>query len=248
MTAPHAYSCRSFRFLTSLRPRNHNLEEQAQALFKSWFVDFEPFKDGKFVVSELGLIPDGWNVLPFGHIAVYRKKLINPQRFPDTVFTHYSLPAFDNSKDPEVQNGVEIMSNKLMVEDKMVLFSKLNPRIKRLWVLGEVPNNSVCSTEFIAYKALDDVLFTFMWCYLNSDSFYDSVLSMVNGATGSHQRFHAEDTLYYLIPFNQEVAISFSQRLTPILYSILRNERENRTLKNERDLLLPILMSERPCV
>lgn len=42
--------------------RNHNLEEQAQALYKSWFVDFEPFKDGKFVESELGMIPEGWSV------------------------------------------------------------------------------------------------------------------------------------------------------------------------------------------
>jgi len=51
------------RFLTSKRPRNHNLEEQAQALYKSWFVDFEPFKDGKFVDSELGMIPEGWHVV-----------------------------------------------------------------------------------------------------------------------------------------------------------------------------------------
>ena len=42
--------------------RNHNLEEQAQALYKSWFVDFEPFKDGKFIESELGMIPEGWRV------------------------------------------------------------------------------------------------------------------------------------------------------------------------------------------
>lgn len=41
---------------------NENLEQQAQALFKSWFVDFEPFKDGKFVDSELGMIPEGWKV------------------------------------------------------------------------------------------------------------------------------------------------------------------------------------------
>lgn len=41
---------------------NANLEEQAQALFKSWFVDFEPFKDGPFVDSELGKIPQGWRV------------------------------------------------------------------------------------------------------------------------------------------------------------------------------------------
>ncbi len=41
---------------------NHNLEEQAQALYKSWFVDFEPFKGGNFVDSELGMIPEGWRV------------------------------------------------------------------------------------------------------------------------------------------------------------------------------------------
>lgn len=41
---------------------NANLEQQAQAIFKSWFVDFEPFKDGEFVDSELGMIPKGWRV------------------------------------------------------------------------------------------------------------------------------------------------------------------------------------------
>ena len=41
---------------------NSNLEEQAKALFKSWFIDFEPFKDGKFIDSELGMIPEGWKV------------------------------------------------------------------------------------------------------------------------------------------------------------------------------------------
>ena len=39
------------------RKINENLEQQAQALFKSWFVDFEPFKNGEFVESEVGMIP-----------------------------------------------------------------------------------------------------------------------------------------------------------------------------------------------
>ena len=46
-----------------------NLEQQAQALFKHWFVDFAPFKDGKFVESELGLIPEGWRVCTLGEIC-----------------------------------------------------------------------------------------------------------------------------------------------------------------------------------
>ena len=69
MTALHAYSRRRRRFLTARRPRNHNLEEQAQALYKSWFVDFEPFKDEKFVESELGMIPSGWRVGTLSEIA-----------------------------------------------------------------------------------------------------------------------------------------------------------------------------------
>ena len=64
-------------FLSSLddkielnRQINDNLEQQAQALFKSWFVDFEPFKDSEFVDSELGMIPKGWRVGKLSDIAV----------------------------------------------------------------------------------------------------------------------------------------------------------------------------------
>ena len=45
-----------------------NLEEQAQAIFKSWFVDFEPFQDGNFVESEIGMIPEGWEVKSIGEL------------------------------------------------------------------------------------------------------------------------------------------------------------------------------------
>ena len=50
---------------------NENLEQQAQALFKSWFVDFEPFRDGEFVESELGMIPKGWRVGTLGEICKF---------------------------------------------------------------------------------------------------------------------------------------------------------------------------------
>ena len=69
MTDLHAYRRRRRRFLPPRRPRNHNLEEQARALYKSWFVDFEPFKDGKFIDSEMGMIPEGWHVGALSEIA-----------------------------------------------------------------------------------------------------------------------------------------------------------------------------------
>ncbi|MBO7589928.1 MAG: restriction endonuclease subunit S [Bacteroidaceae bacterium] len=225
------------------KPRNHNLEDQAKALYKSWFVDFEPFKDEKFVNTEIGVIPEGWDVQPLRTILQYSKKSINPQKYPETIFTHYSLPAYDNSKEPEVQKGHEIMSNKFVIENNMILFSKLNPRIKRIWYIDNIPFNSICSTEFIAYKALDRNSYPYCWCYLNSDMFYDKIMSSVNGATGSHQRFHAEETLDICIPYNRTAIQSFSALIKPMLESVIKNEAEIRVLKNERDLLLPHLMN-----
>ena len=74
---PIEQQCRILGVLKSLddkievnRRINENLEQQAQALFKSWFVDFEPFKDLPFVESELGMIPQGWKVGAFGEIMI----------------------------------------------------------------------------------------------------------------------------------------------------------------------------------
>ena len=62
MLAVRSNISRGNRTLRQKAQGNHNLEEQAQALYKSWFVDFEPFRGGRFVDSELGLIPEGWSV------------------------------------------------------------------------------------------------------------------------------------------------------------------------------------------
>ena len=55
---------------------NRNLEQQAQALFKAWFVDFEPFKSGKFVDSELGKIPAGWKVVELSKVTTQEKEKV----------------------------------------------------------------------------------------------------------------------------------------------------------------------------
>ena len=78
------YSLSRHRFPARKRPRNHNLEQQAQALYKSWFVDFEPFKNGKFVDAELGMIPEGWKVGSIYDIAdIYYGAPFNSTLFND---------------------------------------------------------------------------------------------------------------------------------------------------------------------
>ena len=65
----HTYGQTRSRFSRQNRRRNDNLEQQAQALYKSWFIDFEPFMDGDFVESELGSIPKGWKVVELGDVT-----------------------------------------------------------------------------------------------------------------------------------------------------------------------------------
>ena len=222
---------------------NDNLEQQAQVLYKSWFVDFEPFKDGEFVESEMGEIPVGWTVVKFSDLTDIPKKTINPQRFPDTIFKHYSLPACDNGLIPENQTGKDIMSNKIILQNNTTLFSKLNPRIKRIWFTCEVQPNSICSTEFIPYRATNENESGYIFSIINSEAFYASVMGCVNGATGSHQRFHAEDTDDFLCAYNKEAANEFSQHIDVILKQMHDLRQENVKLASTRDTLLPKLMS-----
>ena len=225
------------------RQINDNLEQQAQALYKSWFVDFEPFEDGEFVESEMGEIPVGWTVVKFSDLTEIPKKTINPQKFPETIFKHYSLPACDNGLIPENQTGKDIMSNKIILQNNTTLFSKLNPRIKRIWFTCEVQPNSICSTEFIPYRATNENESGYIFSIINSEAFYASVMGCVNGATGSHQRFHAEDTDDFLCAYNKEAVNEFSQHIDIILKQMHDLRQENVKLASMRDTLLPKLMS-----
>lgn len=221
---------------------NENLEQQAQALFKSWFVDFEPFKDGKFVDSELGMIPEGWKAVETNKIMRISKESINPTKNPNRFYAHYSIPAFDEIGLPIFQYGNDIKSNKQKVLDNMTLVSKLNPRIKRVWFIDKACENAICSTEFIPYLSLNNSPY-FLYCYLNSNIFYDSIMSFVNGATGSHQRFQANDTLKFLFPYNEEVICKFNSIVSGVLIHKSRLIDENMKLSQLRDTLLPKLMS-----
>ena len=221
---------------------NENLEQQAQALFKSWFVDFEPFKDGKFVDSELGMIPEGWKVVETNKFMKISRNSINPTKNPNIFYAHYSIPAYDETGLPIFQYGDEIKSNKQEVADNMTLVSKLNPRIKRVWFVEKACENAICSTEFIPYQSLNNSPY-FLYCYLNSKIFYDSIMTSVNGATGSHQRFQANDTLLYLFPYNEEIIYKFNTIVSGIMIHKSRLIRENMKLAQLRDTLLPKLMS-----
>ena len=135
---------------------NTNLELQAQALYKQWFVDN---------------CSNDWETIKLGDIIEISKKSITPAQSENTIFEHYSLPAFDDGIQPVFEKGKDIKSSKFIVEQNMFLFSKLNPRIKRIWLPNIQTENAICSTEFIPYKPKDGAMFGFCYSIVNSDSF-----------------------------------------------------------------------------
>lgn len=89
---------------------NADLEEMAQAIFKNWFVDFEPFKDGKFVNSELGMIPEGWKVGSLGDFCnVFTGKKNTNQAIEKGLYPFFSCAPEPLASNDAIFNGKAII-------------------------------------------------------------------------------------------------------------------------------------------
>lgn len=218
-----------------------NLEAQAQALFKHWFIDFAPFKEGKFVESELGMIPEGWRVGRLGEIAEIVKPSVKPK--DGIVYSHYSIPAFDNGEKPSNDNGETIKSNKFAIKDCVTMLSKLNPDHKRIWFVDEVENNAVCSTEFLPFYAKNSEQSYFVYCYLNCMQNYREIANGAKGTTNSHQRIDANAILSRTLAYNTNAITKFCNIIEEILKQKNHAIQESSRLSTLRDTLLPKLMS-----
>jgi type I restriction enzyme S subunit len=142
------------------------------------------------LVREVGA-PDGWRTARLGEIVRIVTDGVSVAELaalPEV--HHYSLPAFDEGAQPDVGPGANIKSNKTVVPDDSVLFSKLNPRIPRIWrVPGKAPRHSYCSTEFWPLVARSrDVDLDYLTQYLSSAAFLGHPAITPSSSTNSHQR------------------------------------------------------------
>ncbi|MFZ5381336.1 hypothetical protein ACOY98_22165 [Aeromonas hydrophila] len=249
--------------ISLLRETNATLEAIAQALFKSWFVDFDPvhacargeqpaglapevatlFPDS-FEESELGMIPKGWKLGTIGDFAEQKKGSVNPLLQPETLFEHFSLPAFDNQQTPVLELGTEIKSNKTPLPKEAVLLSKLNPHIPRLWLPIEYGGAAVCSTEFLAYSPKGASSKEFIYCAFSSEQFIQHLCQLVTGTSNSHQRVKPDQVLLVaaVLP-SDEVFKQFELIANPLFAKVHENRKQAQTLATLRDTLLPRLIS-----
>lgn len=212
---------------------NDNLQQQAELLYHE-----------RFETVDCDKLPVGWRIVRLGDVATISKKSFNPAKEPEMLLEHYSIPAFDEAHFPVFEPSTAIKSNKFIVDDSCFMISKLNPTTKRVWKPYCLTANTVCSTEFIVYKAKSQEITDFLYSVIDSASFSDFMCSHVTGSTGSRQRTTPSDTLAFelVLPNAEEIA-EYQGIVSPMFEQIKCNAIENDRLKRLRDSLLPKLMS-----
>ena len=200
---------------------NDNLEQQAQALFKAWFVDFEPFKGEKFVESQLGMIPEGWKVGTLSDLLDIRygkdhKKLNDG-----------NIPVYGSGGVMRLADGILYNGESVLIPRKGTLNNVLYVNCP-FWTVD---------TMFYSIEKVPNVA---KYCHLLL-----SKLDLASMNSGSAVPSMTTDILnkIQVIVANQDVFRSFNECISSLYLKAKINLDENKQLSETRDLLLPKLMS-----
>ena len=225
---------------------NDNLEQQAQALFKSWFVDFEPFKDGKFVESEIGMIPEGWKVGKLEDIA----DVVGggtPSKANALYFDKQCIP-WITPKDLSIKKTKFISKGEIDITEEgyknssakkiplgSVLFSSRAP-------IGYI---SIAENELTTNQGFKSVVpvkagTSFLYLYLKANT--KAIEAQATGSTFKEASGSLMKSLCVIIP-PDTVFDSFERNAFPFFSAQANVEREIVNLSKARDTLLPRLMS-----
>lgn len=225
---------------------NADLEEMAQAIFKNWFVDFEPFKDGKFVDSELGMIPEGWKVGRLDEIADVVGGS-TPSKAKPEYYTQKGiawLTPKDLSNHPAVyssrgeiditEEGYNSTSTKLMPKGT-ILFTSRAP-------IGyiSIAQNDICTNQGFKSLVPKKAGTCFLYCFLKYVT--PEIENKSTGSTFKEASGSLMKSLQVIMP-EQKVFEDFETIVSPLFARIESLEKENSRLSTLRDTLLPRLMS-----
>lgn len=226
------------------RQINDNLEQQAQALYKSWFVDFEPFKEGEFVESELGLIPEGWRVVTLDELCSFISRGLTPK--------------YDESKEELVLGQTCVRNNIVSLNNarKHLPKTKNEKWVKQWDVLINSTGIGSLGRVGVVYFNMDNVAIdshitvvrtnTPLFRHYVARNLLSRQLEIENMAVGStgQTELPRERVKSMSIIIPEDNALSrFNGLIEPLALSMYRNLEEIQHLAELRDSLLPRLMS-----
>ena len=218
------------RFLKSLddkievnRKINENLEQQAQALFKSWFVDFEPFKNGEFVESEIGMIPKGWRVGAFGEIMTIASGKRPPKK--ESSFSHEcNIPLVGASDIMGYTNSV-LFNEDILVTGRVGTHGIVQRFNYPCW-----PSDNTLVLKSDYYEYCYQILCTIDYASLNRGSTQPLITQT-----------DIKNQIILIPPYS--VLSDFEKYASTLMKAKENNQRSSRRLAELRDTLLPKLMS-----
>lgn len=227
-----------------------NLEAQAQALFKHWFIDFAPFKDGQFVESDLGLIPEGWRVGVIGDYCVIRSgfafksswwqdegvKVVKIKNITDGGTLDMSDCSCVSKEHASLASSFQTKSGDLLI-------AMTGATIGKFCVVNG--QETYCVNQRVGKFFLGDnplEKLPFIYCILKRDDVYKEIVNKGQGSAQPNISGKDIEEIKIIIPpqsiikqFNEELYSSFELRIN--------GELENHRLSTLRDTLLPKLMS-----
>ena len=240
---------------------NADLEEMAQAIFKNWFVDFEPFKDGKFVDSELGMIPEGWKV---GSYSEMIESLISGDWGKENLQGNYTheVACVRGCDFQDINNGVRGKTPQRYILEKNYQAKHLKDKDILVEISGGTATVSTGRTSLVTEELLKkynhDIVCTnfckvlrplsqfssyvyYSWKYKYDN---DIMFGYENGTSGI-KNFAIKDFIEkepVLIPKEQDI-VEFQKIIDNLQKQKQIKGTENTTLSLLRDTLLPRLMS-----
>ena len=227
---------------------NDNLEQQAQALFKSWFVDFEPFKDRKFVDSELGMIPEGWRVCSAETIFKINIGKTPPRKEQQwfTNINHGNVKWVSisdlGSNEIFIEDSKEYLTKEAIAKFNIIVVPEDTILVSFKLTVGRVgiSNCELTTNEAVARFYLPESYFR-EYTYLSLKNYnYARLGSTSSIATAVNSKIIKNMKL--LIP-PVTIISEFSKRINPLFNAIRIYENEIRNLSKIRNTLLPKLMS-----
>ena len=223
---------------------NANLEAQAQALFKSWFVDFTPFKDQPFVDSELGPIPQGWKVGKLGDYCETICRGLTPKYNLDSkelvlgqTCVRNNIVTLNNARKHQPKGKTE---KKVQQWDTLINSTGIGS-LGRVGIVYFDYNYVSFDSHITVVRATNPLLRPYIGRNLVSRQL--EIENLAIGSTGQTElpRESVKSITLY-IP-TQKVLESFNCIIKPLSLKILKNIQENQRLAALRDTLLPKLMS-----
>jgi type I restriction enzyme S subunit len=243
---------------------NETLEAMARALFKSWFVDFDPVRakaEGRwkcgqslpglpahlfdlfpdsFEDSELGEIPKGWKIGTFGEVAENPRRGIQPEKI-DPFTTYMGLEHMPRHSIALSNWGKasELESNKYEFKKGEILFGKLRPYFHKV---GVAPVNGICSTDIVVIAPRDEAYYGFVLGHVSSTAFVDYTNA---GSTGTKMPRTSwnEMARYSIVIPPEDVVKTFNVQIRKVVERLIESIYESNTLAALRDMLLPKLIS-----